>query len=64
VIRYADWGKITGKNVCCFHIAINLYVLANWRGRNWHLPASAGGCQRVFEPVLSPLLYKSITPEG
>jgi hypothetical protein len=28
------------------------------RGRNWHLSKSEG-CQRVTEPNLSPLLYKT-----
>jgi hypothetical protein len=31
--------------------------------RIWHLVGMTG-CQRVAEPVLSPLLYKSITVQG
>jgi hypothetical protein len=33
-------------------------VLMPSRGRNWHL-SSREGCQRVTEPNLSPLLYKT-----
>lgn len=37
---------------------VNLYAPAS-QARNWHLTTS-GGCQRVTEPSLSPLLYKFI----
>jgi len=30
-----------------------------YRARNWHLLSHLEGCQRVIEPDLSPLLYKS-----
>gem|GEM_PF-6591176 len=42
-------------------MVFNLYspaVMAN-RDRNWHLLRLSEGCQRVVEPDLSPLLYKS-----
>lgn len=41
---------------CCLHCIWNLYVPIS-RDRTWHLPQT-GGCQRVVEPILSPLLYK------
>jgi len=44
------------------HFAINLYVpAATYRRRGVGTLSRGTGCQRVFEPYLSPLLYKSIT---
>jgi hypothetical protein len=43
-----------------FLMALSLYLprATGHAGRNWHLSHDEG-CQRVREPVLSPLLYKS-----
>lgn len=49
-------NNLYARDVVIAFIVINLSV------GNWHLPT--GGCQRVIEPNLSPLLYKSITTVG
>jgi|GEM_PF-3366797 len=56
--------KQENKPMRIFHIVINLYFrLPLPAVRIWHLVGMTG-CQRVTEPVLSPLLYKSITVQG
>lgn len=39
----------------------NFQFIVPFSGRFWHLSTVWDGCQRVLEPVLSPLLYKSVS---
>ena len=53
---------ITGIAFCKFSIFINLYFPGYLPGQELAPSSKLKGCQRVIEPDLSPLLYKSNTP--